>query len=80
MKSRERITVDEQDIGEVDTFSYLGAIICTGGGVKDMKNRLCKAKGAFVKRKRICNSKSIRKITKLRLFNLLVAPPLVLRM
>ena len=27
-RSQEKITVDGQDIGEVETFSHLGAIIC----------------------------------------------------
>ena len=53
-KNQERISVDRQDIGEVDTFNYLGATICKeGGGMKDLKNRLSKARGAFVKFKRI---------------------------
>ena len=36
--------------------------------MKDMKNRLYKVRGAFVKLKKMWNSKSISKRTKLRLF------------
>ena len=53
-KSQEKITVDGQDISEVETFNYLGATICKegGGGMKDIKNRLSKARGAFVRLKK----------------------------
>ena len=36
-RSQERITVDGQDIGEVETFNYLGPTICKEGGrMKDL--------------------------------------------
>ena len=77
-KSQERITLDVQEIGEVETFNYLGPTICKeGGGMKDLKNRLSKARGAFDKLKRIWKSKSISKRTKLRLFKTLVVPILL---
>ena len=77
-KSQERITVDGQDIGEVETFKNLGATICKeGAGMKDLKNRLSKARGAFLKFKRIWNSKSISKRTKLKLFKTVVVPVLL---
>ena len=65
-KSQEGITIDGQDIGEVETVNYLGATICKGGGMKDLKNRLSRARGAFVKCKRICNSKRLSKRKMLR--------------
>ena len=74
-KSQEKITVDGQDIKEVKTFNYLGATICKeGGGIKDIKNRLSKARGAFVRLNKIRNSKSISRRTKLRLYKTLAVP------
>ena len=78
-KNQEKITVDGQDITEVETFNYLGATICKegGGGMKDIKNRLSKARGAFVRLEKIWNSKSISRRTKLRLYKTLVVPVLL---
>ena len=77
-KSQEKVAIDGQDIDEVEEFNYLGAIICKeGGGMKDLKNRLSKARGTFARLKRIWNSKSITKRTKLRLFKTLVVPVLL---
>ena len=77
-KTQEKVAIDGQDIDEVEEFNYLGAIICKeGGGMKDLKNRLSKARGTFARLKRIWNSKSITKRTKLRLFKTLVVPVLL---
>ena len=77
-KSQERITVDGQGIGEVETFNYQGATTCKeGGGMKDLKNRLAKARGTFVKLKRIWSSKNISKTTKLKLFKTVVVTVLL---
>ena len=76
-KSQEKVTVDAQDISEAEIFNYLGATICKGGGMKDIKNRLSKARGAFVRLKKIWNSKSISRKTKLRLYKTLVVPVLL---
>ena len=41
MGSQKKVTVDGQDIGEIEEFNYLGATICKdGGGMKDLKNRI----------------------------------------
>ena len=77
-KSQEKITVNAQDISEMKTFNYLGATICKeGGGMKDIKNRLSKARGDFLRLKKIWNSKSISRRTKLRLYKTLVVPVLL---
>ena len=77
-KSQEKITVDEQDISEVETFNYLRATICKeGGGMKDIKNRLSKARGASVRLKKIWDSKSISRRTKLRLYKTIVVAVLL---
>ena len=59
-KIQEKVAVDGQDIGEIEEFNYLGATICKEGeGMKDLKNRLSKARGAFVRLKRIWNARNI---------------------
>ena len=53
-KSQEKVTVDGQDIDEIEEFNYLGATICKKGeGMKALKNRLSKARGTFARLKRI---------------------------
>ena len=77
-KSQENVTVDGQDISEVDEFTYLGAIICKeGGGMKDMKIRISKARGTFSRLRKIWNTKNITRRTKLRIFKSLVVPVLL---
>ena len=63
---------------EVEEFTYLGAKMCKeGGGVKDLKNRLSKARGSFVRLKTIWNSKSVTRKTRLKLYRTLVVPVLL---
>ena len=77
-KNQEKINIKEQDIEEVDEFTYLGATICKeGGGMKDLKNRLSKARGAFARLNKIWNSNNISKRTKLKLYKTLVTPVLL---
>jgi hypothetical protein len=67
-KNQTKITIDGKDIEEVQEFTYLGAKVCQeGGGMEDLKNRLSKARGAFIRLKRIWNSNNISRVTKLRL-------------
>jgi len=55
---KDKGAVDGQDIGEIEEFKYLGATICKEeGGMKDLKNRLSKVRGTFVRLKRIWNSR-----------------------
>jgi hypothetical protein len=77
--SQEQFTIGTQDrIEEVEEFSYLGATVCKdGGGMKDLKNRLSKARGAFIRLKKIWRSSNISRKTKLRLYKTLVVPVLV---
>ena len=47
-RNQEKIMINGQDIEDVDEFMYLGAKVCEEvGGMKDFKNRLSKARGAF---------------------------------
>ena len=49
-KKQKRINIDGQLIEEVEEFTYLGAKVNkTGGGMKDLQNRLSKARGAYVR-------------------------------
>ena len=74
-KNQDRVTIDGQDIEDVEEFTYLGATICKeGGGMKDIKNRISKARGAFVRLKKTWRSSNISRKTKLKLFKTLVVP------
>ena len=72
--NQEKIIINGQDIEDVDEFVYLGA---KGGGMKDLKNRLSKARGPFNKIKKIWMSNNILKKTKVRLHKTLVVPVLL---
>ena len=77
-RNQEKIITNGQDIEDVDQFVYLGAKVCKEGGcMKDLKNRLSKARGAFNKLKKVWNSNNILRRTKLRLYKILVVPVLL---
>ena len=77
-KNQTEISIDGQDIEDVQDFTYLGAKVCQeGGGMEDLKSRLSKARGAFVRLKRIWNSSNISRATKFRLYKTLVLPVLL---
>ena len=65
-------------IEDVEEFCYLGATVCKdGGGMKDLKNRLSKARGVFTRLRKIWRSGNITRKIKLRLYKTLVVPVLV---
>ena len=68
-RNLEKIIINGQrDIEDVDEFVFLGAKVCKEGvGMKDLKNRLSKARGAFNKLKKIWISNNILRKAKLRL-------------
>lgn len=75
-RNQGKIVVNEIDIE--DEFTYLGAKVCKeGGGMKDLKNRRSKARGAFIRLKNMWRSSSISRKTKLRLYKTLVVPVLL---
>ena len=77
-RNLEKIVINGQDIENVNEFVYLGAKVCNeGAGMKDLKNRLSKARGAFNKLKKVWNSNNILRRTKLRLYKILVVPVLL---
>ena len=48
-----------------------------GGGMKDIKNRISKARCAFVRLKQVLNSSKISRRTKLKLYKSLIIPVLL---
>ena len=69
LRNLEKIIINGQrDIEDVDEFVFLGAKVCKERvGMKDLKNRLSKARGAFNKLKKIWISNNILRKAKLRL-------------
>ena len=77
-RNQKKIIINGQEIKQVDEFEYLGAKVCKeGGGMKDLRNRLSKARGGFNKPKKIWISNNISRKTKLRLYKTLVVPVLL---
>ena len=69
------ITVEGQDIENVETFVYLGSKIAANGEADgDVESRLNKALGVFNKLGPIWRSNTIRQQTKLRLYSSIVIP------
>ena len=77
-KNNEAITVNGLVLEDVEKFNYLGATVGKQGGAEeDIKTRLGKARGAFVKLNRVWNSSSVSRKTKIRLYKTLVKPVLM---
>jgi len=59
-----------EDIKRSSDFCYLGSIVAENGGISRKVNaRIQKARGSFSKLRRVWLSKSLRKDTKIRIFN-----------
>ena len=77
-KCENRILIDDQELKEVDKYSYLGANVSKQeGGGDDIVNRIHKARESFMKLKQIWSSNIYTLRSKLRLFNTLVKPVLL---
>ncbi|VDP07815.1 unnamed protein product [Schistosoma margrebowiei] len=64
------ITIDGEDLEYVKTFTYLGSIIDEEGGFNaDVKERIGKARAAYLQLRYIWNSKQLSTNTKVRIFN-----------
>ncbi|VDP68344.1 unnamed protein product [Schistosoma curassoni] len=59
-----RITIDGEDLEDVNTFTYLGSIIEQGGSDADMKARISRARAAYLQLRNIWNSKQLSTNTK----------------
>ena len=67
------VEVNGQGIEDVDRFVYLGATVSKeGGGTEDIHNRVVKARGVFMRLKKIWRRHSISPRTKVRLYKTLV--------
>ncbi|VDP30666.1 unnamed protein product [Schistosoma margrebowiei] len=64
------ITIDGEDLEDVKTFTYLGSIIDEqGGSDADVKQRIGKARAAYLQLRNVWNSKQLSTNTKVRIFN-----------
>lgn len=67
------VEVNGRGIEDVDRFVYLGVTVFKeGGGIEDIYNRVVKARGVFLKLKKIWSSNSISRRIKVRLYKILV--------
>ena len=72
------VEVNGRGIEDVDRFVYLSATVSKEGGVtEDIHNRVVKARGVFLRLKKIWSSNSISRRTKVRLYKTLVKPVLM---
>jgi hypothetical protein len=72
-KCNSRVQIGDQQLNEVNKYTYLGATVNErGGGEEDIGNRICKARTSFMKLKKIWGSNIYSLKTKVRLFNALV--------
>ena len=63
-------TIEEEELGEVASFIYLGSVTDKSGGTDtDVKTRIGKARSAFNMLKKVWSSREIGTSTKVRLFN-----------
>jgi len=67
-----------EDVEDVEEFVYLGTTVTKeGGGTEDIKEHLSKAQGPFFNLKKIWNTRSIGRTTKMKLFKILIRPVLL---
>ena len=72
------VEVNGRGIEDVDRFLYLGATVSKEGrGTEDIHNRVVKARGVFLRLKKIWSSNSISRRVKVRLYKTLVKPVLM---
>ena len=77
-RSEDKVMIERKEVEDVEEFVYLGATVTKeGGGTEDIKKRLSKAQGAFYNLKKIWNTRSIGRNTKIKLFKTLVRPVLL---
>lgn len=66
----EPVTLEGEELGEVESFTCLGSVVNKQGGTDaDVKTRIGKAQSAFNVLKKVWNSREIGTSTKVRLFN-----------
>jgi hypothetical protein len=66
----EKLFIYENEIEQVDSFTYLGSIISKDGGAdEDIRSRIRKANGAFLQLYPVWRNHNISKRTILQMFN-----------
>ena len=74
----DKVMIGREEVEDVEEFVYLGTTVTKeGGGTEDIKKRLSKARGAFFNLKKIWNTRSIGRNTRIKLFKTLVRPVLL---
>ena len=72
------VQVNAQDRDDVDKFVYLRVTVFKEGkGTQDIHKRVVKARGVFVRLRKIWGTNSISRRTKIRLYKTLVKPILI---
>ena len=67
---KQRLRLNGEDNERSSDFCYLGSIVAKNGGTsREVSARIQKARGSFAKLRRVWLSKSLRKDTKIRIFN-----------
>ena len=70
VKNERSVIINEQQLEQVDKFTYLGSVITKDGGAEnDIRTRIGKASTAFKSLSNVWKSKNLRTETKIRLFN-----------
>ena len=70
--------VGDEDIKDVESFTYLGATVTTtGGAAEDINKRIGKARQAYYRLRKIWSSSILRRKTKMRIFQANVVSVLV---
>lgn len=68
-KSKQKLRVNDEDVEEVEEFTYLGSVTARdGGATADVKMRIQKANAAFIQLYPIWRAREISMETKLRIF------------
>ena len=65
----EQVTLGNEKIDQVESFSYLGSIFISKdvGTIEDVKSRIAKAQGVFSQLKKVCKNRRISLQTKIRI-------------
>jgi hypothetical protein len=67
---KQRLRLNGEDIKRSSDFCYLGSIVAENGGTsREVSARIQKTRGSFSKLRKVWLSKSLRKDTKIRIFN-----------
>ena len=74
-RREDTLMIGREEVEDVGEFVYLGTTVTKeGGGTEDIKEHLSKARGAFFNLKKIWNTRSIGRTTKMKLFKIFVRP------